>query len=822
MLDWLRKRWASAPVRQPDGDLWADAYTRISETSDRWTVAARADLLVARLSGCFDIAINGNTESCVATKLRLYRKTRSKKKAVGGKRRKFLMGELASKPDAKAISYAQDAGDVEEVTDGPVIEFMHKPNPWMSGYEWAFLRFKAREATGNAYSFVHAEGKAVEAYWMPPQCVRIVADDDSPVAGYRFSRNMTDWLELLPESVFHTKLRPSLQDFRIGDTWVHGIIKQLDMQEAAFDSEYARQRNMQRPDYAAIIKGTSTKDQREEVRKVLRNDHRGPSQAGRAIVLTGDIDLKSIGFAPKDLESGKLFEYIDQIIDRAAGRPESISKLNDASRANAGSGLVQYARHTIQPRQNRDAAELTDAILPLFGLTPGEYFFSYDDCVPEDEMAESTARIAKVTAGVLTMDEARQEEGYEAYPEGLGAVPRVNGVPVQSQEQIDEQRQAQADALAQGGGFGDDDDSEKKKYGHKALAPLPPDVEKEVAALRPKIAAVLRNLAETAPMNPDGTPDLTEFKIELAKALEEDRREQFWRKVEAALLALLLLAGVNDKEAKRRSGVIVAEESAAGNRNLWTRYNTFAVDRIAESTAQQFWRVREITLARLEAEAMAAAQAAVSVGIVPPGGGGMPKYDPSLLDRLGPNATPAQIRAVAAEQAAWQSVLDGVEPRADKIAEYETYEERNLGTLVASDLAAYKWLQWFTFEDDKVCPQCNGMVERLSRASKANPDVPKSLRGKPVQRVDVSFVEEGEDGSIEEVIGPPLHGFCRCTIEAVLDERKLTIEDTAESAVHRHGATKTRLFRMFDKLYREQLEQYRRERNDWRNRPTNN
>lgn len=474
MLDRLRKLFGSKPAPSQAGAEWAESYVRPAETADRWTVAGRADLLVARIMGSVGVAIDQNTAACMTTTLRLYRKAGTKKgkrfgtgKRVASKKRlAWLRGELADKPDRKTIAFAESSDDIEEVTDGPVVDFVRQPNPWMTGDEWAYLRFKGKEATGNAYAWGVAEGAVVEAYWLAPQCVRIVATPENPVALYRFSRNMTDWLEMDPADVAHFKHRPSLQDFRIGDTWTLGLLKQLDIYEAAIDSELARQRNMSRPDYVVEATGQMTPDSKNEIRQKLQNDHRGPSQAGKVLVLT-NAKINPVGWAPKDLENQKLLEYIDRLIDRAADRPESVSRNNDASRANGNTGLIQLMRYMALPRQSKDAHDLTQFVMPLFGLDPNVYSFAYDNCVPEDEDAQRDMHIALANAGLKTWNETRAEIGEEPYPPDIGDVPRVNGVPAQTVADLQEAKQAQADALAERS------DPQKAKRLMRSLLQLP-------------------------------------------------------------------------------------------------------------------------------------------------------------------------------------------------------------------------------------------------------------------------------------------------------------------------------------------------------------
>lgn len=96
--------------------------------------------------------------------------------------------------------------------------------------------------------------------------------------------------------------------------------------------------------------------------------------------------------------------------------------------------------------------------------------------------------------------------------------------------------------------------------------------------------------------------------------------------------------------------------------------------------------------------------------------------------------------------------------RAEMIARTETIRGENAASVAAYDVAGVKQLQWFTSEDDRVCPFCNrlhGEVYTIHDSLFRQGDVMRVEGG--ILRLDY-----------EDVKHPPLHVFCRCTVLPVL------------------------------------------------------
>ncbi len=517
------------------------AYTRPQDTSGaRFTVAGRADLLLPRINQWVEIAAHDNAQTCASVPIRLYRavgKAGKGAKWAGIKvpkaKQAYLKGDVAEHPGLKAVSWAAQGQDIEEVVNGELMAFLRRPNQWMSGRDWTYLRFKSKETVGNAFSWFYTDGADLEAYFLPPQGVRIVASNDEPINAYRYSRMGDKYLDIQPEQVLHSKFRPSMLDWRIGESWTHGLIQAMDVLQAAVDAQLAHWRNGARPDWLLTLPQGASTDTQKAIKAQIQNEHRGPQKRGNFMVAPEGTTVQTLGFAPKDKGYESEMDYYRRMIDVAAGRPESRSKMNDANRASAQVGDTQYARQTILPRLSGDAEELTEYLLPLFGLTPGEYWLAYDNPVPEDTQAR-TDRVQRLTqAGIMSINEGRMAEGLDPVDDAIGATLRFNGQPLVTEQQAAENRQAAQDAIDNPkdpkASDKPDPKEEATKRATKAVdahlhkgacgccstkeydgEPIDPQFGEIAANMEDSVAAWILDNSENATINPDGTVTVDE------------------------------------------------------------------------------------------------------------------------------------------------------------------------------------------------------------------------------------------------------------------------------------------------------------------------
>lgn len=485
---------------------WITSTVRQAETivPQYGIPAAPGSQFIARNTQYVSICAALNAQFCTSVPVRLMRPTR--KSAPKGRKswrqkRREAWYKNPSGVGVKAAQYAKYADDVEEVTEHPLIDLLHNPNPYMLGSEMEEQRFLFLELAGNAYDYIYGDSnEPQEIYPLSPAYVRIVPSETDFIAAYMYARDGTQPQRFEAASIGHIKHRAGSEPY-YGIGPLHSVLIECDLVSAATNAEKARWNNGGRPDFA--VESTVPLTSREQI-DALRNEferqHRGVQKTGKAAILS-QAKIVPLGFSPKDMEYLNGQKVSNETIWNAFGVPQSLLQLNDANLASSLTGHTQYLRQTILPRVGRYADYLTNRYLPMYGVKPGELWFAPDNPVGEDEDAETTRQVSMVNCGAMTLNELRAEEGLEPYPPEIGDVPRFNGT-----EMVSAAAQAERDAA----------NAEADRAHQLALAtakdqpPEPPDTtaqdvaEKVLKGAREIIEAVLAEpVAKIAPVDID-------------------------------------------------------------------------------------------------------------------------------------------------------------------------------------------------------------------------------------------------------------------------------------------------------------------------------
>lgn len=423
--------------RQTDHDKWVHATVTSTDVHTRHgRLSIEDEALVRRCQQWVMVCARRNAIDCADQPLRLYTakrsggKTRAWTRGVSSKPvNKYLRDAGTGGPGTKAAMYAERAGDVEEVTDHPVLDAIAHPNAWQFGHDLWRLFFMFGELCGNRYIHLVDAPDGLQLYAMQSQHVRPVIDRNAFVAGYVYGRDSDIEAAFERDEVYHSKFLPSpLSPYR-GIGPLHAVFAEADIDAAATENELAMWRNGARPDYVLQIPpeyaGNETYINQLQAR--INREHKGVRNRGKFLI-AGVGEVKPLQFTPKEMEYILGKENVEQRIWAAFDVPESEVKLNDANLASSRTGNVQRMRNAIKPRINSVAEELTQTLLPLYGIEPGEMWFAHDNCVPADVELENRVSEIKARNGAMTINEWRQEDGRE--PVDGGDVPRFNGVPL--------------------------------------------------------------------------------------------------------------------------------------------------------------------------------------------------------------------------------------------------------------------------------------------------------------------------------------------------------------------------------------------------------
>ena len=128
------------------------------------------------------------------------------------------------------------------------------------------------------------------------------------------------------------------------------------------------------------------------------------------------MDAKRLGMTQRDMEFARGLEWSVEDVSRAFGVPKVfLSEMEDATLANVETLERFLWRNTVVPELRLIEDGLNRALTPLFNAFEGQYRIAFDlrdiEALQESEATRAGRVVQLVEAGILSVDEAREEYG---------------------------------------------------------------------------------------------------------------------------------------------------------------------------------------------------------------------------------------------------------------------------------------------------------------------------------------------------------------------------------------------------------------------------
>ncbi len=303
-----------------------------------------------------------------------------------------------------------------ELDTHPLLDLLRRPNPRQSGRELIEAAIGHLLLSGNAYLEVaRPDGDAPrELYVLRPDRMRIVPDVSGVPRAYRYEveGRSVDW-PVDPITGASDVLH--LRDFHPLDDWyglspIEAAASAIDQHNAAAEHNAALLQNGARPSGALVFRSDPGPDGIRRVEEALLDRTQGPRQAGRPLVLGGDVDWKELGFSPKDMDFAELKAQAAREIAAAFGVPHLLVVSGEATFNNRVDARLELWEHTVIPLLDRISSALTTWLGPMFGenLRLAHDLDEVPALAPRRRMKWQQIQ----QADFLTLNEKRQALGY--------------------------------------------------------------------------------------------------------------------------------------------------------------------------------------------------------------------------------------------------------------------------------------------------------------------------------------------------------------------------------------------------------------------------
>ena len=308
------------------------------------------------------------------------------------------------------------AGQVVEIEHHPMLEFLRGNDGQPGWRDIVALSLSYECLIGNSYWLREPEEGPLEALIpLQSECMSVLVDSRNRRAVgyvYRPSRGPEAGQEIrysVRQIVAFKLLAPGTNVATVGKGPLERVVANASLYDKYDTFECDLMDNNARPDYLLSYKGIPGEAEKKAILKQVEKAF-GGSNRGRPLVSGGDLDVKPIGFNPRELQYDKGRHWMMRVVLAEFGVPESIALLNDANRASATVALQQFRSLTVNPLLAGFLAQWNRQVTAQYddGL-----MYWLDESAVYDPVERSQAVCAEMAAGIIGRDEARAELGYD-------------------------------------------------------------------------------------------------------------------------------------------------------------------------------------------------------------------------------------------------------------------------------------------------------------------------------------------------------------------------------------------------------------------------
>lgn len=309
------------------------------------------------------------------------------------------------------LYFQRGRNSVREIEDHPVLDLLAHPNDHWTRFEIWRVTVSHLDLTGNAYWYMPRNGLGMpgEIWPLDPSKMTIVPDRNDFISHFEFQQGR-DRIRFDREEICHFRY-PGPSDPYYGTGPLEAARYSIDIDTEAHKYQSTFYANAAIPPFALQTDQKLNKDVVDRLRVQWDERHRGAANAGKPAVLEGGLKVAPIGVNPKDLDWLATTKSTRDDILAIFGVPASkLGLVEDVNRANADANSYTFSANVIEPILTMLDEKMTNALVRQFDE---RLYIQHDDTVLRDQVADAAMYASKIGSGQMTINEARQEQGYD-------------------------------------------------------------------------------------------------------------------------------------------------------------------------------------------------------------------------------------------------------------------------------------------------------------------------------------------------------------------------------------------------------------------------
>jgi HK97 family phage portal protein len=301
--------------------------------------------------------------------------------------------------------------EVEEVLEHPLIDLLEHVNPATEAFNLRYLTEQSQEATGNAFWWKcrGALGTPEELYFLYPQLVKVVADKQRSIAGFKYGRGNNAIFIPIEDIVYFR--RPDISNPVLGVGDIEKAVTAVDLSNQMNVHSLTMISKGGMPETVMTFPAEQTVSPAEITR--LKRDYKkfqGTRNAGKFMIANGGAKIEKVSFSQKEMEYLGGRKWTRDEIYTIFGVPSTFTNAAEVSKANLDGANVEYQRRTIKPKLIQTEDVINEQLVSEFDES---LFVAFDENVPMDMEFRLKERSENIRVGYSTVNEERGRDGLD-------------------------------------------------------------------------------------------------------------------------------------------------------------------------------------------------------------------------------------------------------------------------------------------------------------------------------------------------------------------------------------------------------------------------
>jgi len=306
----------------------------------------------------------------------------------------------------------------DRIFSHPLLTALDKFNEFTSSYDGFYTTQSHRKLAGDAFWYIERVGLQINnIFILPPDKVTIdlgkAEGSQRIIQSYTYKDTIKgEPIEVTytPEEIIHFRV-PDPKNFYRGKSAVMAAAEAIDTDTMATE---ANKKLFERGLIAQLMLTTDkslTDEQLKQLHSEFRNTYGGVQNAYKVPIFGGGIKPENVQMSNKDAQFLEQQEWLRDKIMVIFGNTKAVLGItDDVNRANAEASLLSWMRSTVRPDMKGICDTLNEFLVPLYG---DSLLLGFKDPVQEDETDHVGEVKALVDANIITINEAREELGYD-------------------------------------------------------------------------------------------------------------------------------------------------------------------------------------------------------------------------------------------------------------------------------------------------------------------------------------------------------------------------------------------------------------------------